>query len=269
MSLSARERAAVARWRPATSRINRMLAWGVITWSRRVMTRANQLSILGLERLRALQNRGDRGLLTFSNHVSRLDDPLLVSNFGLAELPYERMRWVAADALKLFGDPVRAFIFSAGKCVPTVRGGGLDQPGLHFLRDRLKDGAWVHIFPEGGANRDPAARLRHPFKPGIGRLIDEARPIVLPFVHRGMQRIAPHGEGPQRGHRVDVLFGHPTDCDDRFMANLSSARPADGLETWEALAEWSFGVLKQLESDFDPAQSGPETRSNADRPLGR
>lgn len=252
MSLSDRERAAVARWRPADTCVNRALAWLVIRLSQLVMRRMNRLTIDGLERLKAVEDRGDRGLLTFSNHVSRLDDPLLVSNLGLAELPYHRMRWVSADAVKLFGSPLSAFIFSAGKCVPTVRGGGLDQPALHFLSDRLRHGAWVHIFPEGGANRDAQARLRHPFKIGIGRLIDQARPLALPFYHRGMQHVAPHGKGPQRGHRVGVLFGEPADCGDAFLARFD-ATGEEGQDdnhrraVWHAVSEWAYGVLKELE----------------------
>ncbi len=250
MDLDPRERAAVGRWRPGATRTHRALAWLVIRLSQLVMRRLNRLSIEGLERLRALETRDGRGLLTFSNHVSRLDDPLLVSCFGLAELPYERMRWVSADALKLFGGPLRAFIFSAGKCVPTVRGGGLDQPALRFLSERLSSGDWVHIFPEGGANRDPEARLRHPFKAGIGRLVDEARPLVLPFVHRGMQRVAPHGKAPRRGHRVAVLFGEPTDCDDAFVSSFEDGQVGERREVWKAISEWSHGVLKELESQI-------------------
>ncbi len=247
MDLDSRERAAVARWRPGDTLTNRLLAWLVIRLSQRIMTRMNRLSVDGLERLRALEERGDRGLLTFSNHVSRLDDPLLVSNFGLGELPYARMRWVSADALKLFGGPLRAFIFSAGKCVPTVRGGGIDQPAMRFLSERLQQGAWVHIFPEGGANHENEPRLRHPFKAGIGRLIDEARPIALPFFHLGMQFVAPHGKRPQRGRAVRVLFGEATDCSEDFVARFD-AGGGENRRRWEAITEWSYSVLRELES---------------------
>ena len=212
------------------------------------MTRWNRLSIDGLDRLAALERRGDRGLLTFSNHVSRLDDPLLVANFGLGDLPYDRMRWVAADALKLFGTPLKAFIFSAGKCVPTVRGGGLEQPGLAFLSGRLRRGDWVHIFPEGGANRDPAPRLRHPFKAGIGRLIDEAHPIALPFFHVGMHRVAPHGKSPRRGYRVEVLFGQPTDCDAAFVDAFRRAGNTGRRQLWQAISAWSHSILAALQA---------------------
>ncbi|MEM7357158.1 MAG: lysophospholipid acyltransferase family protein [Acidobacteriota bacterium] len=259
MGLDARERRAVARWRPRSTWINRRLAWLVITGSQWVMTRRNRLEVDGKERLDALQERGDRGLLTYSNHVSRLDDPLLISNLGLADLPYDRMRWVSADALKLFDTTLSAYIFSAGKCVPTVRGGGLDQPALEFLSDRLQQGEWVHIFPEGGANRDPEPHLRQPFKAGIGRLIDQARPLTLPFFHLGMEHVAPHRKGPQRGHRVKVLFGEATDCDDAFVDALGGAaddQRADSQRTrWDAISHWAYGVLAELESRIEGHRS--------------
>ncbi|MEM7588289.1 MAG: lysophospholipid acyltransferase family protein [Acidobacteriota bacterium] len=244
MQFKPHERDAIGRWRVGETRINRFLAWLVISWSQRVMTRHNRLTVDGLERLEALFERGDRGLLTYSNHVSRLDDPLLVSNFGLADLPYDRMRWVAADALKLFSTRLSAFIFSAGKCVPIVRGGGLDQPGLDFLSQRLSDGDWVHIFPEGGASRDPEGWLRHPFKIGIGRLIAETQPLTLPFYHSGMQRVAPHRSRPRRGHHVHVLFGESKDCDARFVQELGGGKPR---ELWQKITDWSHTILNDLE----------------------
>ena len=246
MELTPEERAAITRWSPGNTRVNRFLAWLVMRLSQWVMQRRNRMSIDGLERLRALHDRDERGLLTFSNHVSRLDDPLLISNCGLDELPYDRMRWVSADALTLFGTRTSAFIFSAGKCVPTVRGGGLEQPALIFLRDRLRDGAWIHIFPEGGANRDPRARLRHPLKAGIGRLIDETHPLVLPFYHYGMHRVAPHRQLPGRGQHVHVLFGKAVDCDRTFVERLAGS--ADDRRTrWDRISEWAHGVLQELE----------------------
>ncbi len=252
MELQPREREAIGRWHPGNTRTNRLIAWLVIRLSQHVMTRWNHLSVDGLDRLNALQHRGDRGLLTFSNHVSRLDDPLLVCNFGLAAMPYDRIRWVAADALKLFNRRLSGFIFSAGKCVPIVRGGGLDQPGLHFLSQQLREGAWVHIFPEGGASRDPEGWLRQPFKTGIGRLIAEAKPLTLPFYHLGMQHVAPHRKAPQRGHHVRVLFGQPTHCDDRFQAQFAGDEP---LQTWERITEWSHDSLQALESQLRPSST--------------
>lgn len=211
------------------------------------MRRMNSLELSGIERFRAAQDRGARGLLTFSNHVSLFDDPLLLANFGLPG--YARIRWVAADALNFFGSPWKAWLFTAGKCVPIVRGGGAEQDGMTFLCDRLREGAWVHIFPEGGRTRDPQARLSQPFRSGVARLITEAKPLALPFYHYGMHDVLRVGGLlPRRGKRVRVVFGDVTDCDAAFIANQSAgAHGATG-----ALVDWAYGQLRSLELQVHP-----------------
>src|SRR3989304_994874 len=105
-----------------------------------------------------------------------------------------------------------------GKGVPIVRGAGIEQPGFHFLRDRLAEGEWVQIFPEGGRTRDPQALMAESFKSGIGRLMAEARPVILPFYHYGMHEVLPVGAKlPRRGRTVRLVFGEPVDCDDAYL----------------------------------------------------
>src|SRR3990172_12987922 len=145
MSQDRRERDAVARWRPGRRWYHPLLARLVIGISKFVMTTMNTLTIEGLDRLEELRQGRDRGLLTYSNHVSLFDDPILVSNFTLPR--YEDIRWTATDALNFFGSRPKAWLFTAGKGVPIVRGAGINQPGFRFLRARLAEGEWVQIFP--------------------------------------------------------------------------------------------------------------------------
>lgn len=246
-----RAQAAVRRFRPRNTVFTRALTRLVVATSRWVMTRRNRLEVTGLERFEAVRPRaarGGRGLLTFSNHVSLLDDPLLVSSF-VEPGEYEEVRWVAADALNFFGDALRGAVFSAGRCVPVVRGWGESQPGMTFLRDRLRAGDWVHLFPEGGRTREPDARLRRPFKGGIGRLLDETRPVALGLYHHGMARVLPIGARvPSSGHAVTVRFAEPAACDDAFVSRLAPAA-ADAPARWTALAAWAERTLAGLESE--------------------
>ena len=151
-----------------------------------------------------------RGLLTFSNHVSLFDDPLLTA--CISETDWLRARWIAADALNFFGTPFRAAVFNAGRCVPVVRGAGIDQPGMNFLIERLNEGDWVHIFPEGGRSKDLHRRLKTPLKTGLAELVRASAPILLPFHHHGMRDVLPIGSRlPRTQKTVTVRFGEAED----------------------------------------------------------
>ena len=132
--LDAREARAVSRWRPTRRWYHPALAAIVILGSKFIMRRMNSVAIEGRERLVVLAERGGRGLLTFSNHVSMFDDPLLTANFPTGT--HDDIRWVASDAINFFGSWWKAWLFTAGKCVPVVRGAGSGQEGFAFLRGR-------------------------------------------------------------------------------------------------------------------------------------
>lgn len=243
MAESGREQAALARWRPGRRWYHPAVARFVIGLSKVVTTRMNRLEIEGLDRLEAARERRDRGLLTYSNHVSLFDDPLLDSNFDLGA--YDGIRWIAADAINFFGSRARAWLFTAGRAVPIMRGFGVDQPGLAFLGDRLREGAWVHMFPEGGRTRGPNALMADSFKSGIGRLMAEARPALLPFYHYGMHEVLPVGAKlPRRGKTVRVVFGEAVDCDEAYVSEAGGS--------WEALAARAHSVLREMERRVHP-----------------
>jgi len=232
----------------------------VVRSSRLIMQGLNQLSFEGRARWDALfgpdqgswERQGGRGLLSFSNHVSLFDDPLLISNLGATR--YQDVRWIAADHVNFFGNKLKGLLFSSGKCVPIIRGGGLEQPGFDFLRERLMGGEWVHIFPEGGRSRRAEGRLQLPLKVGIGRLICEARPVVMPFFHYGMHRVQPIGATvPRVGQRVQVHFGEPTTIDDAWWEEHVTSEAAEG--QWSEVTEWAAGQLSALERVAHPALS--------------
>lgn len=217
-------RRAVARHDPGPTPFRRLWARFVAGCSRLVIRRLNSLTVAHPERVAAARIPG-RGLLTFSNHVGLYDDPLLTA--CLTEPDWDSMRWIAADALNFFGSPFRAWLFNAGKCIPVVRGAGLDQPGMHFMAERLRAGDWVHVFPEGGRTRDPGGWLRRPLKPGMSWLIRESRPILLPWSHLGMRDVLPIGALlPRTGNRIAIHVGEAVDSDlglaDRSVGEITA-----------------------------------------------
>jgi len=202
----------------------------------------NRLELVGLDRFEAARASA-RGLLTFSNHVSLFDDPWLPG--AVVRGNWESMRWCATDDVNFFTHPLSRRFFSAGKGVPIVRGAGLDQPGMHFLEDRLRHGDWVHIFPEGGRSRTPRA-LRTPLKTGMAHLVQATRPLLLPYHHWGMEKVLPIGTAmPRFGHRLQMRFGEVTDS-------------AQGLadESVEAITAWAEEQLLGLQAEAALTASG-------------
>jgi len=249
MALSRREQKALARWRPAkNSFTNRTMRFICVALSKFILTKMNSLELEGTERFEALKDRGDRGLLTFSNHTALFDDPMLPSTFPLGD--YDEIRWVATDALNFFSTWPTAFVFSGGKGVPVVRGAGFDQPGFDFLRDRLAEGDWVHIFPEGGRTRREDGLLSNDFKAGVGRLIAETHPIGLPFYHTGMQEVLPIGaKFPRWGKNVRLVFGEAIDFNEDLVAQIAGPDEAAqrGPALWDSLTGYTHEVLSDLE----------------------
>jgi monolysocardiolipin acyltransferase len=221
----------------------------VVNASRVVMRGMNRVNFVNPEEWNRLTKTRNKGLLSFSNHVSLFDDPLLISNLGTTA--YAQVRWIAADQKNFFSTALKGFIFSAGKCVPIVRGGGLDQAGFDFLLERLGQNDWVHIFPEGGRTREDAGQLKTPFKLGIGRLLAEARPIAIPFYHYGMHEIMPVGSTlPRMGKQVRVQFGAATEMSDQWYD--SNYPDLEGVALWKGLRDWSYETLVELELKTRP-----------------
>jgi len=236
---------AIRHWRPQDAWYKPAVCALVVQLSRWTMRGANRLSFDGRDRWESAFAAPGAGVLSFSNHVSLFDDPLLISNLG--QTRYSQVRWIPADHLNFFGSRLKGLLFSCGKCVPIIRGGGLAQPGFSFLLERLRAGDWVHIFPEGGRTREPGARLRTPFKAGIGRLLVEAQPIAMPFYHRGMHKLLPIGSRfPRWGKQVDVLFGEPSRIDGAWVDQIApgSATPA---VRWQEATRWAEATLTTLE----------------------
>ena len=155
-------------WRPDQKWYHPFLCSSVVRLSQYILGKKNHLVFHGRERWDELfsnnqwRDSGGRGLLSFSNHVSLFDDPLLVSNLGSTKI--NDVRWIAADHKNFFGNNIKGIVYSGGRCVPIIRGGGLEQPGFDFLVERLQMGEWVHIFPEGGRSRDKEHRIQKNFK---------------------------------------------------------------------------------------------------------
>ncbi|XP_058767785.1 N-acylphosphatidylethanolamine synthase isoform X2 [Vicia villosa] len=124
-------------------------------------------------------------LITVSNHMSTLDDPVMWGFKGFPIFDTKIARWVLAAEDICFRNSLYSYVFRTGKCIPITRGGGIYQEHMNEALERLNNGEWLHTFPEGKVYQDDAPIRR--LKWGTASLIVRApiTPIVLPIIHHG------------------------------------------------------------------------------------
>ncbi|KAG2499894.1 hypothetical protein HYH03_002182 [Edaphochlamys debaryana] len=241
--------------------LRRTVLYVIGSAARAYMTGLNSTTVEGAGHLaQALERPSDQALITVCNHVAALDDPLVVA----AMLPEqtlqqpEKLRWTLCASDRCFRYAALVPLFRAAKVLPVVRGGGLAQPGMAAAEARLAAGDWVHIFPEGTRSRDGVSLGA--VRKGVGRLVaslpdDAPPPLVVPFVHRGMEGVMPRGSVlPATGQKIDVLVGDPIPVADLLSAARAEGWPEDQLHT--ALAGRVSRSLTHLTARLDARRAG-------------
>ncbi|KAI0048162.1 acyltransferase-domain-containing protein [Auriscalpium vulgare] len=188
------------------------------------------MSVHGLPNLmKALESdeRGKgRGIVTVSNHVSVLDDPM---TWGVMPartyLSTHLTRWSLGASDIMFTNPSSVFsaFFRTGQVLETFRGKGVYQPAVDSAIEKLSSGSWIHLFGEGKVCQPDTyevekgvARLIR-FKWGVGRILIETPrpPIVIPVWITGFEDLMPEGRKwpykyfPRLGTKLSVTFGDP------------------------------------------------------------
>jgi 1-acyl-sn-glycerol-3-phosphate acyltransferase len=154
----------------------------------------------------------NQGLITYANHVCVYDDPAILAPFTAFSWYYkpEKLRYTLCATDRCFSNPIAASILRYGRVLPIDRKAGIDQPFLMDVIERLNQGQWVHMFPEGTRNIKYSENNHQiqPFKLGLAKMIVESKtpPVVLPIFHSGLHTVT-NGVG----NRIDIVVGEPID----------------------------------------------------------
>ncbi|PWU09535.1 MAG: hypothetical protein C5B47_03275, partial [Verrucomicrobia bacterium] len=165
-----------------------------------------KLHVLGLENLPL-----SGAFLLIANHISHFDPPILSS---VVPRPVE---WIATR--ELFEGPIsgRFLRWVGGIPLDRIRGDG------HALREaihRLRNGAVVGIFPEGGIRSGENSLLSNAWgKPGFTTLATLSRAPIIPCAILGSDRLYetkywnPVQQIVTRQRAsIWIAFGKPMDC---------------------------------------------------------
>lgn len=215
----------------------------------------NYTEVYGAEKLQEAIKFRPKGqpLITVSNHVASVDDPFVISSVLPPQLLLDAksLRWTLCATDRCFTNPVTSAFFRSVKVLPVARGDGIYQKGMDMALSKLNQGDWVHIFPEGSRSRD-GGKTVGPAKRGVGRLVLDAEkmPLVVPFVHSGMQEIMPIGsQFPHVRKKVTVLIGDPIRVDDLFME--SREQGLSKMEIYDAISQRVGERLQELKNELD------------------
>jgi 1-acyl-sn-glycerol-3-phosphate acyltransferase len=153
---------------------------------------------------------------------------------------YQRVGGVALNGLAAFWAMYPPFFHEARKR-------RLDQWSLAVLADlcRSRPGQLVGFHPEGTRNRDPDPWSLLPVQPGVGRLIFDARPQVVPVFVGGLENSISRivGRRLRGGERIRIWFG-PALAYQSFLERPATAG------TYRALAEFTLDAIRaQAEKD--------------------
>ncbi|KAF9008798.1 acyltransferase-domain-containing protein [Cyathus striatus] len=189
------------------------------------------ITVRGLPTLVAALEHSDtsrkngQGIVTVSNHISTLDDPLA---WGVLPIRYycnpKTTRWALGASDIIFTNSLFSTFFRLGQTLETCRGQGIFQPAVDSAIDKLNEGGWVHLYGEGKVNQpstyqtDQFGRASLPrFKWGVGRILMEAEipPVIIPMWLTGFDRLMPEGRSfhykylPRMGAQLSITFGDP------------------------------------------------------------
>lgn len=149
--------------------------------------------------------RSEHGIFFLCNHVSAVDGPVL------AAILWPRPLWFASKE-SLYRRWFTSLIWMLITTMHTfpVRRNMWDETSVKFIKYLICKRKNVVIFPEGTRSRTGMIQRG---KAGVGLIIIRVRPIVVPVLINGLERIFPLRRRfiPSIGQKALVQFGKPMD----------------------------------------------------------
>lgn len=143
------------------------------------------------------------GVLIASNHISAYDT-IFLPWAVMRKHPFQ-MLWAPAKE-ELFVKPFQRWIYSSWGAFPVRRGRGVRAGKA--INDLLLEQK-VMLFPEGTRNRQGVLGKGNR---GVGKIIYDTRPTVIPTALIGLNR----WKFPGIGQQGKVVFGAPLDFTDLY-----------------------------------------------------
>ena len=162
------------------------------------------------------------------------------------------MRWVMGASELMFTNKLSRWYFGNGRVLACVRGEGVYQEGVQECIKVLKRGGWIHVFPEGKTYPDSYKRYDK-LKWGVGRMIEETRPLVVPIRHWGLEHVKPlYTRRIGLFKRVDVTCGEITDTANMDMGVEDGNGIPDHRKRWIKWTEMVANLMNNLDHDKHP-----------------
>ena len=112
---------------------------------------------------------------------------------------------------------------------------------IRHMEDLLRAGESILLFPEGTRSKDGTLGRG---KVGVGKIVHDARPVVVPAYVEGFDRILSRGKlVPATGIHSYLVFGEPLPMDDLFDGE-------PGRETSQAIVDRVMVAIEELRDEL-------------------
>ncbi|MCG8418896.1 MAG: 1-acyl-sn-glycerol-3-phosphate acyltransferase [Proteobacteria bacterium] len=177
----------------------------------------------GIERLAAMNP--DRGVVVVANHRSFFDMySLMLSFYGIGGTWVERF-YFPVRANFFYEHPLGValnFSVGAGAMYPPIyrdtSRSALNKDAIDRVCRLLRQpGTLVGLHPEGTRGKGPDPYHLLPAQPGVGQIVLQAKPIVVPFFVNGLPNDARSGivdtyrKDARRNHPIIIVIGDDLD----------------------------------------------------------